>query len=100
MSRIIGVFDTRREAEMSIERLVQEHGIDRGVIAVMPDSPQNSAGVEVAGADAKRGEPVAPAGEEAALNGRIAVSLDDGAADAGMVRAVFEEFKAADIRSG
>ena len=29
---ITGLFDTRREAEMAVERLVQEHGLDRNRI--------------------------------------------------------------------
>ena len=98
MARITGIFETRREAEMTIERLVQEHGLDRSAIAVMPEAGANTAGTQVAGADAKRGEPVAPTGEDAALNGRIAVSLDSGVGDPGLIRGVFEEFKAADIR--
>ncbi len=97
MARITGLFDTRREAEMSIERLVQDRGFDRRAIAVMPEQHENSAGIEIAGADAKRAEPVTPATDEAALNGRIAVSLDAGEGDAGAIRAVFEEFGAAGV---
>jgi hypothetical protein len=98
MTKITGVFDTRREAEMAIERLVQEHGLDRGAIAVMPDVAENTVGVEVAGADAKRGEPVDPSGDEAALNGRIAVSLDRVEGDEETIRAAFREFGASAIR--
>jgi hypothetical protein len=97
MARITGLFDTRREAEMSIERLVQDRGFDRRAIAVMPEQSENSAGTEIAGADAKRGEPVVPSTDEAALNGRIAVSLDAGEDDASEIRAAFEEFGAADV---
>ena len=98
MARITGVFETRREADMTVERLVQEHGFDRNAIAVRPDAPENSAGTKVAGADARRGVSAAASGNEAALNGRIAVSLDHGDAEA--ARGVFEEFHAADIRMG
>ncbi len=52
---ISGTFDTRREAEMAVERFVQGHGVDRSAIRIVPVSAENSAGVEVAGADAKRG---------------------------------------------
>ncbi len=97
MGRITGLFDTRREAEMAIERLVQDRGFDRRAIAVMPEQHENSAGIEIAGADAKRGEPVAPATDEAALNGRIAVSLDASETDAGAIRAVFDEFGASGV---
>ncbi len=97
MGRITGLFDTRREAEMAIERLVQDRGFDRQAITVMPEQHENSAGIEIAGADAKRAEPVTPATDEAALNGRIAVSLDAGAEDAAAIRAVFDEFGAARV---
>lgn len=100
MDKITGVFDTRREAEMSVERLVQEHGVDRAAIMIAPVSAENSVGVEVAGSDAKRGEPVEPAGDEAALNGRIAVSVDPRASDAGTLRSAFKEFGAVEISGG
>ncbi|HEX2017978.1 MAG TPA: hypothetical protein VGO17_03480 [Aurantimonas sp.] len=83
---------------MAIERLVQQHGVKRSAVAVTPASAANSAGIEVASADAKRGEPTAPTGDAAALNGRIAVSLDREEADAETIREVFKEFGAADIR--
>ncbi|KAB7648953.1 hypothetical protein [Polymorphobacter fuscus] len=92
-----GIFDTRREAEMAIERLVQEHGVDRAVIAVAPAGRQNSVGIEVAGSDAKRGDAEPARDDEAALNGRIAVTVPDGV-DA-PVDDVFREFHATDIRA-
>lgn len=96
--KITGIFETRREAEMAIERFVQTHGLDRGAIEVMPAGPENSAGTELAGADAKR-EPLAPPpNDDAALNGAIRVSIDRDEADMPLARAVYEEFKATDIR--
>jgi hypothetical protein len=100
MPTVSGIFDTRREAEMAIERLVQQHDVDRAAIRVAPVAGENSVGIDVAGSDAKRGEPIEPAGDEAALNGRIAVSLDREEADMATIRETFEEFKAADIRVG
>ncbi len=61
MGRITGLFDTRREREMAIERLVQDRGFDRQAITVMPEQHENSAGSRSPGADAKRAEPVTPA---------------------------------------
>ncbi len=97
--KITGIFKTRREAEMAIERFVQTHGLDRGAIEVMPAGAENTAGSELAGADAKR-EPLAPPpnDDEAALNGMIRVSIDREEADMPLARAVYEEFKATDIR--
>ena len=100
MSKISGIFDTRRDAEMSVEHLVQEVGIDRNAITIRPISVENSAGVEIAGADAKRGDitPAANDREDAALNGQIAVTLDTEIADSEKIRAVFTELGARQIR--
>ncbi len=100
MARITGLFDTRRQAEMSIERLVQDRGFERSAISVLPEQHENSVGVEIAGADAKRGGAFEPATDEAALNGRIAVSLEVGESDAAAIRAVFEDFGATGVRTG
>ena len=37
MALLEATFETRREAEMSIERLVQEFGLDRKAIEVVAD---------------------------------------------------------------
>ena len=88
-------FDTRREAEMAIERLVQTHGFDRATIEVVSAAAQNSVGIEVAGADAKRGETAPSQADDAALNGRVEVTTSD--SDHETIRAVFTEFNAADM---
>lgn len=44
-------FETRRNAEMSIERLVQEFGLDRKAIEVVADGILNSAGEDMFGGD-------------------------------------------------
>lgn len=43
MALLEAMFETRREAEMSIERLVQEFGLDRKAIKVVADGTLNSA---------------------------------------------------------
>lgn len=98
MGAIKGIFETRREADMAVEHFVQQMGIERTSIFVEPEGSANSVGTEVAGADAKREEPSPePSGDEAALNGRIVVSLDSDDAGAGEIEAVFREFKAAEV---
>ena len=81
MSRkITSEFDIRREAELAVERLVQEYNVDRSAIEVMAASEDNTAGVVPSGADRDRetGEP-----ESSPTYGRIRVSVtvDDAAAD-------------------
>jgi hypothetical protein len=91
-------FDTRREADMTVERLVQEHKIERTDIFVTADGSDNSIGERVAGADREAGGPSPEARDDGALNGRITVSVDieeDARADA--VRAAFAEFNAEDV---
>lgn len=92
-------FDTRREAEMTVERLVQEQGIDRQDIQIATDGADNSVGDEKAGADTAGQDPTPPSREDAALAGKIIVSVaiaDD--ARATEVKAAFNEFDASDVK--
>ncbi|MGF7147347.1 hypothetical protein FHS96_000956 [Sphingomonas zeicaulis] len=73
---IIGRFDSRRSADLAIEHLVQEHGIERTDIFVEPASERNSAGVTAAGADAESGHPGVDPDPLPALEGAIDVSVD------------------------
>ena len=57
--QISGEFDVRREAELAVERLVQEYKIDRSAIQVAAAGDDNTAGTVASGADRDRetGEP-------------------------------------------
>lgn len=91
-------FETRREAEMTVERLVQEHGIERTDIFVGAASNKNTAGEERAGSDNHAGEPSPKARDDAPLNGAVSVSVDIADDDkAAKVRDAFTEFQAADV---
>ena len=96
-----GEFDTRRQAEMTIERLVQEHKIDRGAIEVMAAGDANSVGVERAGSDDPAGEPSPTPRDDAPLEGTLVVlvKLDDATSIAD-VQAAFAEFAAHDPGGG
>jgi len=77
MSQVItGFFRTRREAEMTVERLVQDHGLDRQRVQAMAEGEENSSGTVVSGADAAD----AAAGErpEGVRRGRIMVRAEVG----------------------
>lgn len=87
-------FNTRRQAEMAIEHLVQEHKIERTDIFVTAEGDANTAGDHVAGSDTRAGQPTPEDRDDAALNGRITVSVDlqdDGLAQ--VVRADFADFE-------
>ena len=96
-STITAKFDTRRDAEMAIERLVQTFQIERTDIFVTPEGSENSAGDEVAGSDATAGSPSPARRVDGALAGRLVVSVDledeDSAAE---VRSAFAEFAGQD----
>lgn len=73
---IIGRFASRRDADLAVEHLVQEHGLERTDIFVEPATAKNSAGEVKAGADAESGHPGVASEGEPVLNGAITVSID------------------------
>jgi hypothetical protein len=96
--QLSATFDTRREAEMTVERLVQEFDLDRAAIFVAPEGEDNSAGEARAGSDGKAGQPSPEARDDSALRGGIAVTVevaDEATAD--RVRDAFGEFDAAGV---
>ncbi len=54
---LTGQFETRREAEMTVERLVQEYGVNRANILIAAAGDENSAGEEQ-GASSKSHPPL------------------------------------------
>ena len=91
-------FETRREAEMTIERLVQEFGIERSDIFVAAEGSENSAGEQKAGSDTEAGSPSPDDRFDASLKGRISVSVNmDDDDHAVRVRSAFAEFGAEDV---
>ena len=62
---------------------------------MVAEGDENTSGEEEAGSDAKAGEPSTPSRDDAALNGRISVSVDiEDDARAEEVQAAFAEFGA------
>lgn len=55
MSTLTAKFDTRREAEITVERLVQQFKIGRSDVFITADADDNTAGVEEAGSDTEAG---------------------------------------------
>ena len=76
-------FDTRLDAEMAVEHIVQEHGLDPQSVSILPVTQENSAGTAVAGADTEDGHRKTDTEGEPALTGRlrVAVDVDDAAYD-------------------
>ncbi len=93
---ITATFDTRRDADMAVERLVQELGIERTDIFVAAEGDDNTAGVEAAGSDAAGSVPSEEARDDGAHQGGITVSVDvNDDALAEKIRDALEEFDGA-----
>lgn len=79
-STIERTFATREKAELAVEHLVQEHGVERTDIFVVADGADNSAGDT--------------GNSEGAHNGPILVSIDlDDDSRVALVKAVFDEIQ-------
>ena len=92
---LTGTFDTRRDAEMAVERLVQEVGIERTDIFLASIGEDNSVGTIPAGSDIQAGQPSSHDRKDAPLTGKIEVSVDSNdAATVAQIKAAFTEFGA------
>lgn len=84
-------FTTRRAAELAVERLVQEHHLDRNAIEVRAEGPDNTAGTRPAGADVESGHPGVQKESDPALHGRIEVRVRCSPDQRGLVEAALRE---------
>ena len=73
---IVATFESRRQAELAVERLVQEHGIPRTDVFLRARGEANSSGVKAAGADIESGHPGVEEHGSPLLAGLIEVSVD------------------------
>ena len=80
---ITAQFETRRAADLAVEHLVQEYGIERTDIFVAAATDENTSGAAIGGADAAAEQPGTPARGDAPLHGQVQVSadIDDAIAD-------------------
>ena len=88
-------FETRRDAEIAVEHLVQAHGVARTDIFIRAKGKSNSAGMRAAGADVESGHGPQKRGTPE-LGGQIGVSVDSHGREPEVVR---EALKAAGSRS-
>lgn len=68
-------FRTRAEAELAVEHLAQEYGIDPAFIYVEPVADENSAGTQASGGDHASGLPSHAERPDAPLNGAIQLTV-------------------------
>lgn len=88
---IVANFETRRDAETSVEHLVQEHGIDRADIFISSPGKANTSGTRPAGADVESGHPGVQSRGEPELAGPIEVSVECAQDQSTMVRVALEK---------
>ena len=100
-STLKATFETRREAEMTVERLVQEYGIERTEVFISATGDENTVGGEQVGCDIEAGAPSPEVRDDAPLNGTVTVSVDvEDDTRVAKVREAFSEFEAADMDEG
>lgn len=92
LKTISAEFKSRRDAEMAIEQIVQDPGLDRNAVKVGPASNQNTAGTEAARADVEDRHLKSGTEGEPALAGKIKVSVQVDEAIAEKVVSAFETF--------
>ena len=68
-------FRTRAAAELAVEHLTQEHGIDPAFIYVEPVADENSAGIAASGGDHASGAPSHAERSDAPLHGAIQLTV-------------------------
>lgn len=89
--QVTGTFKTRREADLAVEHLVQEHGLVASDIDVHATGTHNSAGTEAAGADLESGHAGVEKDGAAKLEGSVRVSVGCPDESTEMVRKVLRE---------
>ena len=92
-----GYFNTRRDAEMTVEHLVQDHGLDRNLVQAAAEGEENSSGTFVSGADAA--DAAAGDAPEGVRQGRIVVRAEVGDELVEAALASFRECNAADLKA-
>ena len=95
---IRATFSTRQAAELAIEHLTQEYGIDRADVFVQPTGPANTSGTSSSGCDAAsaRGD---DARGDGLLQGEIEVSADVSAAKVDDACEALKQAGAAEVSS-
>ncbi|CZT36965.1 hypothetical protein [Rhizobium sp. 9140] len=95
---LTATFDTREAADLAIEHLVQQYGIDRSDVFVEAKGSENTAGTKPSGGDVenREGDGVRP---DAALVGQLQVSVDLSLDDIDKAQAAFREAGARDMTS-
>ena len=87
-------FNTRRDAEMAIEHVAQEHGLDPKAVTMTTATAENTAGTRTAGGDIEDGRPKTGTEGEPKLEGRLRVSVEVDEAEYEKVLEAFSNYRA------
>jgi hypothetical protein len=96
---LAAMFRTREQADLAIEHLVQEHGIDRTTIFVESAGDENTSGSEISGGDAPSGDSGTRTRGDAALNGGIRLTVPTSEGRVGVLRQTLNDAGAEQIQA-
>ena len=96
---LCALFKTRGEADLAVEHLVQEHGVERGLIFIEPAGELNTAGDEPSGGDSATAEPGTGERSDAALSGAIRLTVAVTQQNRAAVREALQEAGGFDIEA-
>src|SRR5689334_10559300 len=96
---VVAYFDNRRDAELAVEHLIQERGVERADIFLQAEGQANTAGVKAVGADVESGHPGIAKRGAPKLDGAIELSGDCHGADRDKVLKTLNEAGGRRIRS-
>ena len=94
---ITAVFRSRADADLAIEHLAQEYGIDPAFIYVEPVADENSAGTVPSGGDRAALGPSHADRPDAPLHGAIQLTVSFARNDQYVLRSALKEYGALDI---
>jgi hypothetical protein len=93
---LAATFSTREGADLAVEHLVQEHGVDPLAIFVEAVGDDNSVGADRSGGDSSA--PGTPGRDDAPLNGTLRVTVVTDGKHVSQFREVLAEAGAAEVR--
>lgn len=96
---LAAVYSTREQAELAIEHLVQEHGVDRSVIFVEPVEDSNTSGTQISGGDAPSGGAGSRSRSDAPLNGAIRLTVGASRNQLALLREALEQAGATSVEA-